>query len=165
MDIFAQKKLLIRTIIILVLLNVSVLGVFIRGNMMHRRPPEPPPGGEFNDVLGVLEKELNLNANQVLQLKKVRNDFFDKEKLVLTALHEERDSMNAVMFNKNTDDALLNSLAKSVSENEFKMELLRIDQAKALKAICTPEQLDKFENLVVEIRDYFRPDNQPGHRR
>ena len=165
MDIFAQKKLLIRTVIVLVLLNIVVLGVFIRGNIMHHRPPGSPPGEGFNDLSGVLEKELNLNADQVLHLKKVRNDFLEKEKLVLNTLHEERNSMNAVMFNKNTDDALLNILAKSVSENEFKMELLRIEQAKALKAICTPEQLDKFESLVVEIRDYFRPDNQLGRRR
>ena len=34
----------------------------------------------------------------------------------------------------------------------------RYEQAKELKKICTPEQMEKFETLVLEIRDYFKPD-------
>lgn len=41
------------------------------------------------------------------------------------------------------------------------MELLRFEQAKEMKLICNAEQQEKFEKLVKEIRDYFRPDNQP----
>jgi hypothetical protein len=32
---------------------------------------------------------------------------------------------------------------------------------KELKAVCSPNNSKKFEDLVKEIRDYFRPDNQP----
>ena len=46
----------------------------------------------------------------------------------------------------------------------FKMELLRYEQAQELKAACTPEQQERFQNLVIEIRDYFRPDNQPQRK-
>lgn len=44
------------------------------------------------------------------------------------------------------------------------MELLRFEQAKELKSICNDKQQEKFEKLVKEIRDYFRPDNQPTNR-
>ena len=44
------------------------------------------------------------------------------------------------------------------------MEFIRIAQAKELKSICNKEQLQKFETLVKEIRDYFRPDNQPNQK-
>jgi hypothetical protein len=36
-----------------------------------------------------------------------------------------------------------------------------LEQAQQLKTICTPQQLEKFDKLVIEIRDYFRPDNRP----
>jgi hypothetical protein len=39
------------------------------------------------------------------------------------------------------------------------MELLRIEQAQEFKAICTPEQMEKFEILVKEIGDFFKADN------
>ena len=55
-------------------------------------------------------------------------------------------------------------LAKRVSEYEYKMELLRYEQAQQFKSICTPEQREKFEALVKEIRDYFKPNNQPPRK-
>ena len=72
--------------------------------------------------------------------------------------------MNELIFNKDTDSTLVKALAKRVADNEYQMELYRLEQAQQLKAICTPEQLKKFNGLVKEIRDYFRPDNQPKRR-
>ncbi|MFV8358122.1 hypothetical protein ACNQGB_18305, partial [Flavobacterium sp. XS1P32] len=66
--------------------------------------------------------------------------------------------------NIKTDEAKIEMFAIRISDNEYKMEMLRYDQVKELKAVCKPEQLAKFEDLVKEIRDYFRPDNQHKKR-
>ena len=165
MDIFAQKKLLVRLVILLTILNLSSIGFFLRKDFSHRHEPKLfPHDNEYRDVSTILQKELNLNEKQVEQIKFIRADFFEKEKLLATIIRSERDSMNEIMFNKNTNDDLVKTLAKEVSENEYQMELLRIEQAQQLKAICTSKQLEKFEHLVLEIRDYFRPDNQPKRK-
>ena len=70
--------------------------------------------------------------------------------------------MNVIMFNKLTDSLLIKSLAANIAANEYQMELMRFQQANELKKICNPQQLEKFERLVIEIRDYFRPDNLPS---
>jgi len=44
------------------------------------------------------------------------------------------------------------------------MELLRFDQAQSLKLICTPKQLEKFEGLIIEIRDFFKQDEKPKRK-
>jgi hypothetical protein len=72
--------------------------------------------------------------------------------------------MNAIMFNKVSDENYLKQLAHRIAGNQEAMELLRIEQAKELKTICNEEQQAKFENLVKEIRDYFRPDNRPNQK-
>jgi Spy/CpxP family protein refolding chaperone len=112
-----------------------------------------------------LKQELNLNDSQVEQIQQLRSDFFEKEKVLARAIRAKRDSMNLVMFNKQTDEQLLKRLAREVADGEYEMELLRIAQAQQLKSICNPEQLEKFEGLVREIRDYFRPDNRPQNKR
>jgi Spy/CpxP family protein refolding chaperone len=165
MDIFEQKKLLSRIVILLTVLNLVLIGTFLwRGNFSR---PEPPlfRGGDYKDVSGILKQELNLNDSQVEQIQQLRSDFFEKEKVLARAIRAKRDSMNLVMFNKQTDEQLLKRLAREVAEGEYEMELLRIAQAQQLKSICNPEQLEKFEGLVREIRDYFRPDNRPPDRR
>jgi len=161
MDIFSQKKILVRTVAILILINVCSIGFFVWKDSGHSGEPELFPSNDYRDVSGVLKKELNLTDEQVLKIDVLRKDFYEKEKALAIVMKAERDSMNKDMFNKNPNDSAVISLAKSVSEKEYSMELLRIEQARQLRGICTPEQLAKFEKLVKEIRDYFRPNNQP----
>ena len=160
MDIFAQNKLLTRGIIIVVLLNMSIIGIFL-WKEFHHGPLLFPDNKDYHDVAGILKRELDLTEQQAEQFKSIRADFFEKEKSLTQTIRNERDSMNMLMYNAKTDTAMVRSLAKEVSENEYQMELLRIAQAQQLKSVCTPEQLNKFERLVKEIRDYVRPDNQP----
>jgi Spy/CpxP family protein refolding chaperone len=164
MDIFTQKKNLVRIVIALMLLNLIVIGAFLWMNIFHN-PSPPKHENEFRDVSAVLKKELNLTEQQVEQIKNLRTDFFKKEQELVKIIRSERDSMNVAMFNKTINEELVKSLARRVADNEYKMEMLRYQQALNFKSICTPEQLEKFNGLVIEIRDYFRPDNQPKNKR
>ena len=90
----------------------------------------------------------------------LRSDFYSKEKQLSETIRNERDSMNQMMFNKVTNEDGLRLLARKVADNEYQMEILRIEQAKSMKAICNSDQLAKLEDLVKEIRDYFKPNHQ-----
>ena len=100
---------------------------------------------------------MHLTAKQAEDLKKIRQDFFNKEEPLSRVIRAKRDSMNVEMFNENTDTILVKSIAKRVADNEYQMELYRLEQAQQLKTICTPEQLKKFQDMVIDIRDYFQP--------
>ncbi len=165
MDIFRQNKLLIRSIFLLALLNVASIGVFVWKDFIHLPPrdnqrderKQPHRFEENQDISQVLEKDLHLTKTQVEKIQALRTDFFKQERLLSETIRAKKDSMNEIMFNKMTDENIIKSLARGIAENEYQMELLRFEQAKNLKTICTPEQLEKFEKLVIEIRDYFRP--------
>ena len=157
MDIFAQRKLLIRIVIILIFLNVLSVGVFLCKDIFHK-PLRQEHQKEKHDVTDVLKRELNLSEEQFKQFKDVRSSFFEKEKHLSEAIRAERDSMNEAMFNKTTNEEQVKALAKSIADNEYNMELLRLEQSKQLKTICTAEQMDKFGKLVRDIRDYLRPE-------
>jgi Spy/CpxP family protein refolding chaperone len=163
MDIFTQKKLLMRIVILVTALNILLIGALLWKDFFHR-PPRPENQYNLPEVSSILQRELNLSENQVQQIKNIRNDFFRKEKEVEETIRFERDSINATMFNQNTDEKHIKSLARRVADNEYKMELLRFDQALELKTICTPEQLRKFEGLIKEIRDFFRQDDKPKRK-
>jgi hypothetical protein len=164
MDIFLQKKLLIRIVILLTVLNLLMISCFLWKDFIHKPQPISSPV-DIHDVSAILKKELNLSEEQVDQLRNLRSGFLEEERALETSIKNERDSMNMIMFNTNTDEEKVRSLARNVAENEFKMELLRFEQAQKFKSICTTEQLKRFEGLVIEIRDYFRTDNKPVKRR
>lgn len=157
MDIFTEKKFLVRSVIVLALLNIISTGIFLwKGSTCSERPRDSD--NYKKEVATILEKELQLTEEQVEQIKKLRAVFSEKEKEISRTIKSKRDSMNAEMFKITTDDSLVIALAKGVADNEYQMELLRFEQSKAFKAICTPGQLEKFDNLVKEIKDYFKPD-------
>jgi Spy/CpxP family protein refolding chaperone len=163
MDIFTQKKNLVRIVIILMLLNIIIIGAYLWNDYSHK----PLPLCRLNnheEVSTILKKELNLTDKQVNQINKLRSDYFEKEEMLAKNIRQERDSMNLAMFNKSINEELVKSLARKVAENEYQMEMLRFQQAQDFKSVCTPDQLDKFNGLVIEIRDYFKPENQPKKR-
>jgi periplasmic protein CpxP/Spy len=165
MDIFTKQKILIRTIVILVILNTISIGFFVWKEIRpHYGPLLFPKNEAYNDVTNILKKKLNLSDKQLLQFDEIRRRNFEKQSKVKQIIRDDKDAMNVEMFNKITDDNKIKVLAKKIAENEYKMELLRYTQAQELKAVCTLDQQEKFQDLVIEIRDYFRPDNQPIKR-
>jgi parvulin-like peptidyl-prolyl isomerase len=163
MDIFTQKKLLIRIVILFTVLNILLIGALLWKDFFHR-PPPPVNQDRPRDITEILKRELNLSEKQVAQIKNLRSAFFAREKDLEEIIRYERDSINAAMFNNVTNDELVRSLARKVADNEYKMELLRFDQAQSLKSICTPKQLEKFEGLIIEIRDFFKQDEKPRRK-
>jgi hypothetical protein len=165
MDVFAQKKYLLRISVLLFSMNIILISIFV-WKEMHRpegfhRPPGPPHHRvNIQKLNQILKEKLELNEEQLSKFKSLRSKFHQEEYKVLSLLRSQRDSMNVEMFRKESDDAFLNGLAQRVSENEHKMELLKIKQARELKSICTEEQLEKFEDFVFEIREYFKPEHR-----
>jgi Spy/CpxP family protein refolding chaperone len=158
MDIFTQKKGFIRTIIGLAAVNIAltVFGWihFSAGNHTTSSPKTQDVG----TLLMILKTELQLTPHQVEQLETLRAEYFVKEKALLYLVQSKRDSMNVEMFLKTTDPILMRALAERLAEHKVQLEMLRYEQSKTFKSICTPEQLDKFGNLVKEIRRYFKSD-------
>lgn len=164
MDIFSQKKFFIRIIIFLVLLNLLSISLFVWKSVCHNEPLLYPKNEDYKNVSGILKKELNLDEKQASKLDEIRERYFLKEIDIKKSIKNYKDEMNEKMFNKNSDELAIKILAKQIADKEYQMELLRFEQAKEMKSICTDEQKNKIENLVKEIRDYFRPDNQPNKR-
>lgn len=169
MNIFSQQKWLTRLVIILVVLNIAALCFIIwQNNKINaafakqnttQQPEEKdnrPPKKSLEELTEILKQELNLTAEQVEQFKLIRQDFIDKEKQIRKKINAGRDSLNEEMFSNNVDTNLAKQISRGIAENEYQIQVYRIEQARQLAKICTPEQLNKFQDLVKEMRDYFK---------
>jgi hypothetical protein len=158
MDIFTQKKYLIRVTVGLAMVNIALM-LWITFSYENRSIPTKQQ--DLATLLTILKKELQLTPLQVEQIQTLRADYFAQEKALLYRVQSKRDSMNVEMFLKTTDSIGMKALAEGLADNKVQLELLRYEQSKKFKAICTPEQLDKFGNLVKEIRRYFKSEEPP----
>lgn len=155
MDIFKKNKLLLRLVLLLAVLNLfSIAFIWWQRKEDHNKTA---PKRDFEKTASLLKKELQLSGRQEADLKNLRETYFQKESVLSDLIKSQRDSMNAGMFKDITDTGIVRNIARRVADNEYQMELYRLEQAEQLKVICTKEQLEKFRHLVKEIRDYFQP--------
>ncbi|MBS1516260.1 MAG: periplasmic heavy metal sensor [Bacteroidetes bacterium] len=158
MDIFSKSKYQAR--IIFILLAINVFTIVFWGIQLKASDEDTKPRRDAKDAMHIIKNKLNLTSQQEEKFALIREDFFKKEQTLSTLIKQQRDSMNTIMFNEKTDMQIVKDIAKRVADNGYKMELYRIEQSQQLKEICTPEQLKKFEELVREIKDYFKPEKK-----
>ena len=155
MDIFSKNKFLVRVIFVLIFLNLFSTGYLWRN--MNKRPNRNQPKPEKVNTANLLKDKLHLTDQQVTEINRIRDDFTQKEEKLILLIKAQRDSMNIEMFSETTDSAQLKRIARQLVENEYQMELYRIEQAQQFKNVCTKDQLTEFQNLVIDIRDFFQP--------
>lgn len=158
MDIFYQNKLLKRFVILLVILNILtwISIIWKKPNSCEGNPPKK----EIVKLTQLLEKKLGLTETQSIKFQSIRLDFFKKESALADKIRSKRDSLNEQMFNIEKNDLKVNQLALRIAKCEYQMECYRIEQAQQLKLICTPKQIEKFHDLVLEIRDFLQPEKK-----
>jgi Spy/CpxP family protein refolding chaperone len=164
MDIFTRNKFLVRIIVVLILLNLFSMAFLWWDKKERPEPGDRPPRKGKENSTQVLKDKLGLSRPQEEALLKLREEFNRREQEITGLIRAGRDSMNVLMFRADTDTTFLQHIARRVADNEYKMELLRIEQSQKLKNICTDEQLKEFQHLVNGIRDFFQPQNQPQNQ-
>jgi len=155
MDIFTRNKFLLRIIFVLIFLNLFSTGYL----WWHKNegPDDRQPRKGKDNPKQILREKLHLSREQEAAIIKIRTDFAEKEEAISQTIKSQRDSMNATMFRANSDTVSLKKIARRVAENEYRMELSRIEQAQKMRDICTPEQLREFQRIVSNIRDFLQP--------
>lgn len=165
MDIFSQNKFLIRTVLFLVILNLGSITFFtVKGFRPNNDERFPPKNEQKRELSEILKKELNLSDIQIAKFEEIRMQNAARKSELKEIINQDKDLLSSEMFNKNADDKKVLALAKKIGDNEYQIELSKINQSKQLKAICTPEQLEKFDDLIQEIRDYLRPIDKPRRK-
>lgn len=157
MDIFTRNKLLLRIIIVLILLNLFSTSYLWWSKKERPGAGDRQPGRGKENSTQILRDKLGLTRSQEDALYKLREDFNGKEEEITGLIRSQRDSMNVIMFRSDSDTTFLKNIARRIADNEYRMELLRIEQAQQLKEICSKEQLQKFQHLLNGIRDFLKP--------
>ena len=151
-----NSKFLKVVIIILLLINISTL-VFM---WMHQPPHDHPPHGH-GDSMEYLTHELKLTDDQQKQLEAMRDQHHDAMEEVQHRSRKAHDDYFNLLGNPNTDSTMVNAAADSILALQKQIELLTFYHFKKLRAICTPEQQKKFDEIISDAMSKMAP---PPHR-
>lgn len=140
---------------LLILLNIAlIMRISFQRNL-------EPPRGRNQDAKGILVKELSLNSSQVKSFDSLRAIHFRE----IGVLQQEMRLLKDSFFNNLHDQsASPDSIAVAIGQVQSKIEIATYRHFAAVRNLCSPEQQQKFDNIIHDILRNMGPERRGGPR-
>ena len=164
MNVFTKQHLSTSIILLLIVLNLTSLGTI--WFLQSSRPPEAGSTSR-GPVKNFLEQELGLTPKQTKQFERLRQQHFQESQAINEEMRLSKEAIMQEVFADSPNSVKAEALAEEIGEGQAELENLRFQHFLALKSVCQPEQLEKFQRLFHELLPPREPPNegrppQPG---
>ena len=152
MDIFKQKKILVFTIIVLVILNVASLLMLWTGK--PDRGWDRKRGHPFRDgdrIENLLKRELGFSDDQAKKYISLRKDHRKKTRQINHEVRELKRQMFDQAMQNDNQSTISDSLLILTQTKQAEIEKITFNHFLDLKEICEPDQLEGLKKLMHKL--------------
>jgi protein CpxP len=157
------KKILTALVALLLLANIVAISLYWFGKNGEQ---EPPKGGPAKFII----KELSLNDAQQQQFMALVNEHQQQVREVREELKMAKDHFFSLLSQPELSDSAKQAAAKEVSVYTEKIDLITLDHFEKVRALCNPEQQQKFDQIIKRVTQMMalphppgRPGDEPPH--
>tara|TARA_R110002096_G_scaffold434442_2_gene655984 strand:+ start:8245 stop:8754 length:510 start_codon:yes stop_codon:yes gene_type:complete len=161
MNFLKENKFAAITITLLVILNIALLSVFALPKLMHdSRGKDYKPGSFMADKVG-------LNQTQMAQYFSLQETHREKMDDLQSQINTKRKELFDLLKIEGNHTELVDSITSQIGTLSAETEETTYKHFASIRAICTPEQLVKLDNILKEAmrKRGFREDNNPRQQR
>ncbi|HMG16234.1 MAG TPA: periplasmic heavy metal sensor [Saprospiraceae bacterium] len=138
-------------LIVLLILNLSSMAFM----WLNKPRTGPPHHGE--DTFKYLVHELNMNDEQQNKYKLLRDEHHHGMELLQDKSRDLHNAFFKLLQNPSNDSSSIKLIGDSIAGNQMKIEMLTFDHFKKVRAICTPQQQKKFDDIILETLKRMAP--------
>ncbi len=149
----------------MVVMAVVVAAVFIAGSVFafggcgtQGKDGKDCPKGK--DMKAEMKKELGLTAEQDKQLKDGRDAHRAEAKALHDAMRAKKDELTAALAKPGATKAQVEPIVNELKALQAQMTDKRVDGIFAVKAVLTPEQFAKLENMKEKHMKEWKEKNR-----
>ena len=149
-------------IVLLLLLNTGTLAFLW---MKSNRPPHGPMGGpgRHNRVDRLMSDKLQFTPQQESLMENLKHEHHSQ----ILRIQEEESKLHTELFgllhSNNDDPAARKMILDKLAVNDIRKEEVTFEHFRQIRAILTPEQLPKFDELMEEIASHIMS-HHPGRK-
>jgi protein CpxP len=145
-----RTRLLSFAVVVLVLLNMTTLGV-----LFFRKPPHPEHGKHEGPKAIIIER-LKFDAGQVALYEALIRDHRGK----IDELDKRMMELRGRLYDVN-DPQSADSIIYLIGETQGDIERVHTDHFSRIRALCRPDQLPLFDGMTKDLAGYFRSGPPP----
>jgi protein CpxP len=150
-----NTKLLKAIVLILLLVNTATISF-----LWITKPPRP---NKQDNAKEFLSNELSFDAKQQEQLEDLRTNFFESREELRKEINDKTDAYFALLQNPKIDSATVKKAAKEIIAIKEKEELAVFYHFQKVRALCTDNQKQKFDKIIMEAARMMGPNQREGH--
>lgn len=143
-----RSKVFLVIIGILLIANIAMLSFFLMKKDNGRNEKRPDRKAMIADFL---KKEIGFNQAQLQQYDTLSDRHRDNVRKMYDNHRSSKDNQFKQLAASNFSDSIINNMADQSAASQKIMELQMFNHLKNIRALCTPEQLPKFDSLFVKI--------------
>lgn len=150
MDFLTSKRFITTTLAILVVLNVTLLGILWWQNIYK---PEPPPYRVTRQYSRHIyfTRPLSLSEEQSNKFRQLRREHFRKVLPELQSISVLKKDLVAESVREKPDTARIATLAGAIGNRQAAIEREQAMHFHELAMVCTPSQRDSLRNVLEHI--------------
>jgi periplasmic protein CpxP/Spy len=150
-----RTRILSIALVVLVLLNLSTLGVLV-----FRKPPHPRHERREEGPKALIIERLHLDATQVVAYEALIKDHQRR----IEQLSEHMAQLREQLYT-GPDSLPPDPLLGSIGETQIAIERTHTEHFAQVRGLCRPDQLPLFDALREDLVHFFKPGRSPRNPR
>jgi hypothetical protein len=139
---FAQNKILVLLVAILLIANLGLMFYFFVGRNNHKHETSNRSVSDF------IQKQLDFNADQTARFQQLRDQHKETVRPIIDDMKKLKDSLYSLLQGPEVNDSIAENLVNEIGEKQKEWELMIFHHFQKVRAICDSNQLPKFDTLV-----------------
>ncbi len=150
-----KKTLLISTIIVLLVVNISALSTIIYNKKVHAKKQDKISNVQDEirkqGMRRFFQEELNLSEEQFHEFKIINTKYSQDSRKIAFQMRKKRYEMMKEIAKKNPNSGNLDQIALDIGSLHYDLKKLTINHFMELKDICNEEQQEILHKMFIQM--------------
>ena len=154
-----KLKIVSFLVIVMLIVNIAIISYIMLNNKAH------PADSKRRMPREIVIEKLGLNSDQIATYDVTIKRHQNKIKSLDDAIRNTKNELYSRLKDNSTEIGMNDSLVLALGNYQKEIEITHFNHFIEIKKICTPDQMDEFNNLTEELSKIFSHPRRPKHER
>jgi protein CpxP len=152
-----RQRWLLVLVAILLLTNIATLSIFWFKKPVHDGGPGRDPGNREKKMGQFMVDQMKFDATQEASYWKLRDSMVAIQKPVMDSIRNAKKRFFDLLNHPGATDSMLIVHTNEIADLQKRLDLVTFRHFQKVRAICRPDQLQKFDTVIKEIVNRMTP--------
>ncbi|OQP51358.1 hypothetical protein A4H97_27680 [Niastella yeongjuensis] len=146
-----RQRWLLVLVAILLLTNIATLSIYWIKKPNHDGGPGREPGNREKRMGQFMVDQMKFDATQEASYWKLRDSMITIQRPVMDSIRDAKKSFFDLLNQPDATDSALIARSNQIADLQKKLDLVTFRHFQNVRALCRPDQLQKFDTVIKEI--------------